>query len=136
MARHRSRSIAFKLQVAQDFLAGETLYGRAERYNLIRIWIQKYGAGAIGDAPKAIEATLQEWWTVSDTREAFAAALTERGYHLAPGNRRGFVAVDYRGEIFTHTRTTGIKVKDMRTRLGDPTALPLLRRPERGILLG
>ena len=43
MAKHRSHSIEFKRQVAQEFLAGETLHGLAKRHdlsrNLIRIWV-------------------------------------------------------------------------------------------------
>ena len=46
MARHRTHSIEFKRQVAQEYLAGETLHGLAKRHdlsrNLIRIWVQKY----------------------------------------------------------------------------------------------
>ena len=53
MARHRSHSIEFKRQVAQEFLAGETLHGLAKRHdisrNLIRIWVDKYEAGAFDD---------------------------------------------------------------------------------------
>ena len=49
MAKHRTYSIEFKRQVAQEFLAGETLHGLAKRHdvyrNLIRIWVQKYEAG-------------------------------------------------------------------------------------------
>ncbi|WP_439493697.1 transposase [Bosea sp. (in: a-proteobacteria)] len=46
MARHRTHSIEFKRQVAQDYLAGETPHSLARRHdlsrNLIRIWIQKF----------------------------------------------------------------------------------------------
>ena len=53
MAKHRTHSIEFKRQVAQEFLAGETLYGLAKRHdicrNLIRVWVQKYQAGAFDD---------------------------------------------------------------------------------------
>jgi transposase len=49
MPRHRSYSIAFKRQVAQEYIGGETLHGLAKRHdlsrNLIRIWIGKYEAG-------------------------------------------------------------------------------------------
>jgi transposase-like protein len=45
MAKHRTHSIEFKRQVAQDFIAGETLHGLAKRHdisrNLIRIWVKK-----------------------------------------------------------------------------------------------
>jgi transposase-like protein len=49
MAKHRTHSIEFKRQVAQEFLAGETLHGLAKRHdicrNLIRVWVQKFEAG-------------------------------------------------------------------------------------------
>jgi transposase-like protein len=49
MARQRSHSIAFKRQLAQEFVAGETLYGLAKRHDLsrqlIRVWVQKYETG-------------------------------------------------------------------------------------------
>jgi transposase-like protein len=50
MPKHRSHSIEFKRQVAQEYLGGETLHGLAKRHdisrNLIRIWVAKYEAGA------------------------------------------------------------------------------------------
>ena len=50
MARQRSRSIAFKRQVAQEFIAGESLYALSKRHDisrqLIRVWVEKYEAGA------------------------------------------------------------------------------------------
>ncbi len=53
MARHRSHSIAFKRQVAQEYLSGETLRGLAVRHdlsrNVIRIWVAKYEAGAFDE---------------------------------------------------------------------------------------
>ena len=36
MAKHRTHSLEFKRQVAQEFLAGETLHGLAKRYDLSR----------------------------------------------------------------------------------------------------
>jgi hypothetical protein len=38
MARQRSHSIAFKRQVAQEFVAGETLYGLAKRNSRQYLW--------------------------------------------------------------------------------------------------
>jgi transposase len=53
MTKHRSHSIEFKQQVAQEFLGGETLHGLAKRHdisrNLIRVWVEKYEAGALDD---------------------------------------------------------------------------------------
>ena len=59
MARHRSHSVEFKRQVAQEFVAGETLHGLAKRHdisrNLIRIWVDKYEAGAFDDDAQAAD---------------------------------------------------------------------------------
>jgi transposase len=59
MAKHRSHSLAFKRQVAQEFMAGETLHGLAKRHdlsrNLIRIWVQKYEAGPFDDDATAAD---------------------------------------------------------------------------------
>ena len=64
MARHRSHSIAFKRQVAQEFVAGETLHGLAKRHdlsrNLIRVWVQKYEAGAFDEDATAAD-MIQEY---------------------------------------------------------------------------
>jgi transposase-like protein len=53
MARHRTYSVAFKRQVAQEYIAGESLHGLGKRHdlsrNLIRIWVAKYEAGAFDD---------------------------------------------------------------------------------------
>ena len=47
---HRTHDIAFKRQVVQEYLAGETLHGLARRHDLsrtlIRIWVDKYEASA------------------------------------------------------------------------------------------
>jgi transposase-like protein len=59
MARHRSHSVEFKRQVAQEYLAGETLHGLAKRHdvsrNLIRIWVEKYETGAFDDDAQAAD---------------------------------------------------------------------------------
>jgi transposase-like protein len=59
MPRHRSHSVAFKRQVAEQYLAGETLHGLAKRHdlsrNLIRVWVAKYEAGAFDDDAKAAD---------------------------------------------------------------------------------
>src|SRR5438270_12984080 len=64
MARHRSHSLAFKRQVAQEFVAGETLHSLAKRHdlsrNLIRLWVQKYEAGALDEDATAAD-MMQEY---------------------------------------------------------------------------
>ncbi|MEC9356778.1 MAG: relaxase [Pseudomonadota bacterium] len=79
-------------------------------------WQQAKRAGK--DA-REIKAALQDCWAVSDSRQAFAAALEERGYKLARGDRRSFVAVDMHGEVYAIAKWVGIKTKSVRARLGD-----------------
>src|SRR4029450_12107013 len=64
MAKHRSHSIEFKRQVAQEFVAGETLHALSKRHDvsrqLVRIWVQKYEAAAFAEASQAAD-LIQEY---------------------------------------------------------------------------
>jgi len=80
-------------------------------------------ARRIKQDPRIIKETFQDCWAISDSRRGFASALEERGYSLARGDRRGFVAVDWRGEIFAISRWAGIKTEDVKARLGNPDEL-------------
>lgn len=64
MTKHRSHSAAFKRQVAEEFLAGETLHGLSKRHDisrqLIRIWVGKFEAGALDDDVQAAD-VIQEY---------------------------------------------------------------------------
>ena len=71
MRKHRSYPIEFKRQVAQEYLAGETLHGLAKRHeinrNLVRIWVAKYEAGSFDSDVVAAD--------IVQTQEARIAAL-------------------------------------------------------------
>jgi transposase-like protein len=64
MSKHRSHSVAFKRQVAQEFIAGETLHALSKRHDisrqLIRVWVQKYETGALDDDTQAAD-MIQEY---------------------------------------------------------------------------
>jgi hypothetical protein len=64
MARQRSHSIEFKRQVAQEFIAGESLYALSKRHDisrqLIRVWVEKYEAGGLDEHAQAAD-LLQEY---------------------------------------------------------------------------
>ena len=64
MTKHRSHSVAFKRQLAEEFLASETLHGLSKRHDvsrqLIRIWVGKFEAGALDDDVQAAD-LLQEY---------------------------------------------------------------------------
>ena len=57
--RQRSHGIEFKRQVAREFVAGETLYGLAKRYDLsrqlIRVWVEKYETGGLDENAQAAD---------------------------------------------------------------------------------
>ncbi|MEO0363540.1 MAG: AAA family ATPase, partial [Pseudomonadota bacterium] len=74
--------------------------------------------------PKGLKATFRRCWEASDSRDAFAAALKAEGYLLARGDRRGFVAVDADGKIWSLSRWCGVKPRELRARLGDEERLP------------
>lgn len=77
-----------------------------------------------GKDVREIKAAIQDSWATSDTQDAFRQALKERGYTLARGDRRGFVALDHRCEVYAIPKWLGVKTKDVRTRLTDRDALP------------
>jgi hypothetical protein len=72
---------------------------------------------------QALKAMFRQCWQQSDSRSAFAAALWAKGYCLARGDRRGFVAVDVAGEVYSLSRWCGVRTKELRARLGDPMDL-------------
>ena len=61
MAKHRTHSIEFKRQIAQDFVAGGTLHALANRHDIdisrnhIRIWVRKFEARAFDDDAQAAD---------------------------------------------------------------------------------
>jgi transposase len=59
MSKQRTHSIEFKRQIAQEFIAGETLHALAKRHDisrtLIRIWVKKFEAGAFDEDARAAD---------------------------------------------------------------------------------
>ena len=59
MPKHRTYSAEFKQQIAQEYLGGATLHGLSKPHdisrNLIRIWVDKYQAGALDEEVVAAE---------------------------------------------------------------------------------
>jgi hypothetical protein len=81
-------------------------------------------AKRLKEDPKVIKQLFQGCWAVSDNKASFEKALNEYGYYLAKGDRRGFVAIDYRGEVYSLSRWMGVKTKDLKARLGHLEPLP------------
>lgn len=74
--------------------------------------------------PREIKQIFRDAWMRSDGLKAFSNALAEHGYSLARGDRRGFVAVDIHGEVYSVARWSCVKTKDVRLKFGQPENLP------------
>jgi len=74
--------------------------------------------------PRFTKALLQECWKLSDSKASFESAMNEYGYYLARGDKRGFVAVDWQGEVYSLSRDLKLNKKEITARLGMPESLP------------
>jgi hypothetical protein len=73
--------------------------------------------------PREIKQVFQAAWERSDNPASFRNALEEHGYFLAQGDRRGVVALNVNGDVFSVARFTGIKTKALNEKLGKPEVL-------------
>ena len=83
-----------------------------------------------GIDPAEVCAEITELWRSTDSGKAFAAAVDERGYILARGDRRDFCIVDHSGDAHSLARRIeGAKAKDVRARMADidRDSLPTVR---------
>jgi hypothetical protein len=83
-------------------------------------------AKRIGVDPRLAKEAIQQCWSHSDNAKSFGRSLEEHGMFLAKGDRRGFVVVDYHGNVQALARALGIKTKEVVARLGDSDALGIL----------
>lgn len=85
MAGHRSHSIEFKRQVAQELIGGELLHGLAKRHDIsrnpIRILVSKCEAGAFDDDAKAAELLQEQEARIAGKR--FTSTLSGQAARLA-----------------------------------------------------
>jgi hypothetical protein len=73
-----------------------------------------------GIDPRAVTAEVTELWQSADNGQAFAAALGERGYILAKGDRRDFVIIDPAGDEHSLSRRiAGARAAEVRMRMVD-----------------
>lgn len=121
--RRKLNDVAKSLFLEHGWRLPEGFRDRANRNPLNFSQEEWQQAKRTGDDAQALKMTLQECWSVSDNRAAFEQVLAEKGFRLARGDRRGFVAVDYRGESYSLSRWTGAKTKALKDKLGDPADL-------------
>jgi len=126
--RTKLQAIARQLFIEHGWTLPRGLMDKAHRNPLTYTREEWQQAARTGRSAAAIKSCLQECWAAADGAKAFAAVLQERGFLLAHGDRRGFVAVDVYGEVFSLTRQLGRKGKDLAKRLGKPEALPTVEQ--------
>jgi hypothetical protein len=113
----RTLEVKFDLQRTASLHGERNPDGRPDRAE--ELW-QHRAAERSGIDPKQVTAELTDLWRKTDTGKAFAAALEERGYILAQGDRRNFCVVDHAGDAHSLARRIeGVKAKDVGERLAD-----------------
>jgi len=86
-----------------------------------------------GQDPREIKAIFQDCWKRSDSKKAFEASLKLHGYHIARGDRRGYVATDMKGEVYSIPKWASVKTKDVKAKLGERETLPSLEDAKKNI---
>ena len=113
MARQRSHSIEFKRQVAQEFIAGESLYALSKRHDisrqLIRVWVQKYEAGALDEDAQAAD-LLQEYEAKIAALERMVGRQALEIEFLKGGSEKRTTAE--KREYIRHCRPRGVSIAE------------------------
>lgn len=96
---------------------------RFEKQNIEPTLGERAQAQKSGMTPDERRAQITALYEQADSGVAFQAALTEAGYVLAKGDRRGFVLVDQDGEVHSLSRyVAGHSAKKIRAKLAPLTS--------------
>lgn len=117
------RDVSRSLYLEHGWNVPRGLQDRSLRDPLTFTHVEWQQAKRAGLDPRELKNVFGQCWKASDNKASLERALKERGFWLAQGDRRGFVAVDYRGEVYSLSRFAGVKTKDLEARLGDPKAI-------------
>ncbi|GJM04465.1 MAG: hypothetical protein DHS20C09_04560 [marine bacterium B5-7] len=117
--KNRLMEISKQLYLDNNWKLPEGHINRENRNPLNFTTKQWYQAKRIGENPRQIKQTLKECWAISGTKPKFEQALERNGYYLAKGDRRGYVAVDWRGEVYSLSKWLDVKKKGLQERLGN-----------------
>ncbi|MEM9450284.1 MAG: relaxase [Cyanobacteria bacterium P01_E01_bin.6] len=118
------QDISRQLYIENDWHMPRGLANSEERNPLNFTRAEWQQAKRLGRDPRKIKEVFQDCWAMSDGPNGFKNALEARGYYLAKGDRRGFVAVDWRGEVYAISRWTDKRTKEIKAKLGTPEQLP------------
>lgn len=117
------REISRELYIEHGWTMPRGLVNSEERNPLNFTREEWQQAKRVARDPQKLKELFQDCWAISDNLPAFRNALEVRGYTLARGDRRGFVAVDWQGEVYAITRWVGVRAKELEAKLGDPADL-------------
>ena len=122
--KNKLMEVSKELYLEHDWRLPQGFIDKSKRNPLnftLHEWQQ---AKRLGHDPKMTKLVLKECWAVSDNKQAFKNALEQHGFYLARGERRGMVAVDWKGKVFSLSKWCGVKPKALQERLGDQAELP------------
>lgn len=131
--KSRLMEISKEIHLEQEWKLPTGLIERGQSNPLNFTRAQWEHAKRLDDDPRLIKAALKDCWAVSNDKETFQNKLEERGYYLAKGDRRGFLAVDWRGEVFSLSKWLDVKTKALKERLGDPQQFPSVEETKANI---
>jgi len=124
--RMKLKDVSKSLFIKHDWDLPKGYIDRSKR-DPLRYSLEEYRhAKRNGVHPQEVKAALQDAWASSDSSGALNHALQERGFRLARGDRRGYLAVDHNGKPYSLSRWIGVKTKAVRDRLGDDNKLQSL----------
>jgi len=121
--KHKLQDISRQLYFEYGWQMPKGLLNKQERNPLNYSLAQWQQAKRAGEDPKILQKLFQDCWAVSDNKQSFEQALKDYGLYLAQGDRRGYVAIDYRGEVYSLSRWLKVKTKGLKERLGNPETL-------------
>ncbi|CAA0099198.1 Uncharacterised protein [Halioglobus japonicus] len=122
--KNRLMDLAKELHLENDWKLPQGFIDRELRNPLNFTHQEWMHAKRLGEDPRLIKAALKSCWKLTETKQGFEKALSQNGYYLAQGNRRSFVAVDWRGEVYSLSRGLKIETTALKERLGEPGGLP------------
>jgi hypothetical protein len=113
LSRELAREFGLKLPEGLERDKGERR-GQRQEMSLA----EKRQAEQTGITPEKRRREITKAWQASDSAEAFRAALSQKGYILAKGDKRGFVVIDRYGHVHSLARQIkGVKTRDLKTKL-------------------
>ncbi len=131
--KSKLRDISRELFLENDWDLPRGLQDRALRDPLNFTQQEWQQAKRAGLDVRELKSVLQQCWKASDNQSSFEQALKERGFWLARGDRRGYVAIDYRGEVYSLSRYVGVKSQELGQRLAARDKLPSVDEVKREI---